>query len=255
MVVSANRFIAEEIQLHKLLQRDCPVLVYCSRRCTEADTGAVFAQVRMVNRTDRKITTVLLQIEGLRKDGSTLYTQQNIILADCHAAPHSLFGEERMLVLQRDAAASLRITVERVSFSDGTSWRKLPEQELLTAEEAGWRTCACGMPNPAENDVCDLCGAELPENEDSAAAPLPEIEIPTEPPLPKREALRPEDIRIPDEYPPTQVIREYYPVTVYETEEEEPEAPRWLVVLLSILGSLALAAAIGFFVYCLVYFM
>ena len=245
MVVSANRFLAEDIQLHTLLQPECPVLVYCSRRLTEADTGAVFAQVRMVNRTDCAITTVMLQIEGIHTDGSVRYTLPDLILADCHAAPHSLFGEERMLVLQREAVASLRITVERVAFSDGTSWRKLPEQRLLTAKQAGWRACACGMPNPAENTVCDLCGAELPEIVEEAVIT----------PLPKTDDVRPEDIRIPDEYPPTQVIREYYPVTVYETEEEEPEAPKWLVILLSILGSLALAAAIGFFVYCLFYFM
>ncbi|MBQ6431463.1 MAG: hypothetical protein IJJ99_06290 [Oscillospiraceae bacterium] len=244
MVVSANRFLAEEIQLHTLLQPESPVLIYCSRRCTEADTGAVFAQVRMVNRSNRTITAVMLQIEGLHTDGSVLYTLQDIILADCNAAPHSLFGEERMIVLQRDAVASLRITVERIAFSDGTSWRKLPEQKLLTAEQAGWRACPCGMPNPAENTVCDLCGAELPEIEETVVTPLP-----------KTESLKPEDVRIPDEYPPTQVIREYYPVTVYETEEEEPEAPKWLVILLSVLGSLALAAAIGFFIYCLVYFM
>ena len=245
MVVSANRFLAEEIQLHTYLQPECPVLVYCSRRSTEADTGAVFAQVRMVNRTDREIMTVILSIEGLDPTGTARYTQQDVILAQCHAAPHSLFGEDRMLVLQRDAVAALRITVERVAFSDGTSWRKLPEQELLTAKQAGWRACPCGMPNPAENTVCDLCGKELPEL----------VEEPVITPLPKTANLTPEDIRIPDDYPTPQVIRQYYPVTVYETEEEEPEAPKWLVILLTILGSLALAAAIGFFVYCLVYFM
>ena len=247
MVVSANRFLAEEKKLHTLLQPESPVLVYCSRRCTEADTGAVFAQVRMVNRTDRTVTTVILQIEGLDPAGTVRYTQQDIILAECRAAPHSLFGEERMLVLPRETVASLRITVERVAFSDGTSWRKLPEQELQTAEQAGWKSCACGMPNPAENTVCDLCGKELPQRTIEEETPAP--------PPPKTETVTPEDIRIPDEYAPAQVIREYYPVTVYETEEEEPEAPRWLVILLSILGSLALAAAIGFFVYCLVYFM
>lgn len=245
MVVSANRFLAEEIQLHTLLQPESPVLVYCSRRLTEEETGAVFAQVRMVNRTDRTVATVMLQIEGLHTDGTVLYTMRDVILADCGAAPHCLFGEERMLVVQREPVASLRITVERVGFSDGTSWRKLPEQKLLTAKEAGWRACACGMPNPAENTVCDLCGEALPEPVEEAVVT----------PLPTTNELKPEDVRIPDEYPTTQVIREYYPVTVYETEEEEPEAPKWLVVLLSILGSFALAAAIGFFVYCLVYFM
>lgn len=245
MVVSANRFLSEDVQLHTLLQPESPVLVYCSRRCTEKETGAVFAQVRLVNRTDRTVTAVILQIEGLDRAGTVRYTLPDLILADCSAAPHSLFGEERMLVLQRDAVASLRITVERVAFSDGTSWRKLPEQTLQTAQQAGWRACACGMPNPGENTTCDLCGEALPEK----------IEAPVVTPLPKTDTLTPEDVRIPEEYPPTQVIREYYPVTVYETEEEEPEAPKWLVILLSILGSLALAAAIGFFVYCLVYFM
>lgn len=243
MVVSANRFLSGEIQRNELLQLECPVLVYCSRRCTEQDTGAVFAQVRMVNRTDCAIATVILQIEGLLTDGSAVYTLRDLILAQCNAAPHSLFGEERMLVLQREAVDTLRITVERVVFADGTAWRKLPEQQLMTAGEAGWRSCTCGMLNPAENTVCDLCGAVLPEIEDAPAELIPQ-----------RKNLTPEDITVPEDYPAAQVIREYYPLTVYETEEE-PEAPKWLVILLSILGSLALAAAIGFFVYCLVYFM
>ncbi|MBO2527645.1 MAG: hypothetical protein CW335_05660 [Clostridiales bacterium] len=244
MVVSANRFLSGEIQRNELLQPECPVLVYCSRRCTEQDTGAVFAQVRMVNRTDCTIATVILQIEGMLADGSAVYTQRDLILAQCNAAPHSLFGEERMLVLQREAVDTLRITVERVVFADGTAWRKLPEQQPMTVEEAGWRSCTCGMLNPAENTVCDLCGAVLPEKE--------EIRIP---PAAHMEVLLPEDITVPEEYPPAQIIREYDPLPVYDTEEEEPEAPRWLVILLSVLGSLALAAAIGFFIYCLVYFM
>ena len=243
MVVSANRFLSGEIQRNELLQPECPVLVYCSRRCTEQDTGAVFAQVRMVNRSDRTITTVILQIEGLLADGSVAYTQQDLILAQCSAAPHSLFGEERMLVLQREAVETLRITVERIAFADGTAWRRLPEQQLMTAEEAGWRSCNCGMLNPAENTVCDLCGEVLPELPETSAEPIAQ-----------RENLTPDDIRITEDYAPAQVIREYYPMPVYETEEE-PEAPKWLVILLSVLGSLALAAAIGFFVYCLVYFM
>ena len=91
-MVSANRFVPCETQRHTELQPDCPVLVYCSKRCVEARSGTVFVRVRLVNRTDREIGTVCLQIEGRRADGSTAFTIGGLILADCGARPHRIFG-------------------------------------------------------------------------------------------------------------------------------------------------------------------
>ena len=71
---SANRFVPCETQRHTELQPECPVLVYCSKRCVETRSGTVFARVRLVNRTDREIGTVCLQIEGRRADGSTAFS-------------------------------------------------------------------------------------------------------------------------------------------------------------------------------------
>ena len=83
---------------------------------------------------------------------------------------------------------------------------------------------------------------EFPASE-QAPATMPD-------PLPAPEAPAPQPYPV-----AAPVVREYYPVPMPYAEEEEPEAPIWLVILLSILGALALAAVICFFIYCLVYFM
>ncbi len=264
-MVSANRFMSCELQRHTELQPDCPVLVYCSKRCVEARSGTVFARVRLVNRTDRRIRTVCLQIEGRRADGSTAFSVGGLVLADCGARPHSIFGEDRMLALGRAEAELLRIRVEHVVFTDGTAWHDVPERPMTTAEVAHWRRCSCGMVNPPDAAVCALCGSVLSDD----AAPTP-AGLPTEPAVPAQpeaETCPVESAPMPDElsapeapapqlYPMSApVVREYYPVPMPYAEEEEPEAPLWLVILLSILGALALAAVICFFIYCLVYFM
>lgn len=270
-MVSVNRFLPCRTQRHTELQTDCPVLVYCSKRCVEERSGTVFARVRLVNRTDREIGTVCLQIEGRRADGSTAFSIGGLVLADCGARPHSIFGEDRMLALGRIEADLLRVRVRDVIFTDGTVWHDLPERPMTTAVEAHWHRCTCGMVNPPEADLCALCGSALSEDfvPRMSAEPVPEPEIPTqpvdgmpepasasEPPAPVPEASAPvSEAAEPRPCPAApQVVREYYPVPM-PYEEEEPEAPLWLVILLSVLGALALAAVICFFIYCLVYFM
>ena len=267
-MVSANRFVPCETQRHTELQPDCPVLVYCSKRCVEARSGTVFVRVRLVNRTDREIGTVCLQIEGCRADGSTAFTIGGLILADCGARPHSIFGEDRMLALGRIKAELLRVRISHVVFTDGTAWHDLPELPMTTAEEAHWQRCTCGMINPSNAVLCALCGSALPDDAASQATPetsaVTALSEQTEPDAPASEM---ESVPIPDQTPAPQVlapqqysvsapvVREYYPVPIPCAEEEEPEAPMWLIILLSVLGAMALAAVIGFFIYCLVYFM
>lgn len=267
-MVSANRFMPCQTQRHTELQPDCPVLVYCSKRWVEARSGTVFARVRLVNRTDREIGTVCLQIEGRKADGSTAFSIGGLVLADCGARPHSIFGEERMLALGRVEAELLRVRIEHVIFTDGTAWHDVPVRSMTTAEEARWRRCTCGMINPPEAALCALCGCSLSdESAPQMPADLPaEVKAPaeTEAEASDREqgpALMPDLFPVPDTSAPQSytmsvpVVREYYPVPMPYAEEGEPEAPLWLVIVLSILGALALAAVICFFIYCLVYFM
>lgn len=261
-MVSANRFVPCETQRHTELQPECPVLVYCSKRCVEARSGMVFVRVRLVNRTDREIGTVCLQIEGRRADGSMAFSIGGLVLADCGARPHSIFGEDRMLALGRVEVDLLRIRVGDVVFTDGTAWHDIPERPMTTAETARWRRCTCGMVNPPEAVQCALCGSVLSDEAAPQTPAEPETPLQTEADPPAMEQtvvpdpLPAPEVPAPQPYPvPAPVVREYYPVPMPYAEEEEPEAPLWLVILLSILGALALAAVICFFIYCLVYFM
>lgn len=177
-----ERFDQLDVQRQTLLQPDSPVYVYCSRRSIERTSGAILAQVRMVNCSAYEVQTVFLQIEGLNAGGEVQYTLRELPITRCAAAPHQVFGETQLLMLDRTPVSSLRITVERVVFADGLLWRKLPEHTLIEEADSDWKRCSCGMMHPPEQERCILCGAELlPAQEEVPEAPTAApTEAPTE---------------------------------------------------------------------------
>ena len=181
-MITMSRFVMQNVQRHELLQPQCPVYLHCSRICSDPRSGASFAQLRLVNRSDWAIRTVLVSIECLNADGRICDTLRERFLVNCNALPHSVFGEEQLLALSHEPIEALRVTIERVLFSDGLSWRRLPEQRIVTVQEAGWRRCSCAMPNPPEASGCLLCGKPLDESRPPIAveAPFPEPELPSD---------------------------------------------------------------------------
>ena len=243
-MIPAARFAPLGTQEQEILQPECPVYVHCTRRSVERESGTPFLQVRMVNRADRPVGTVYLRIEGLDASGQVRYTLRELALTGLHAAPRAVFGEERMLVLPAQEAASVRVLVERVVFEGGTLWRRLPEHRLTTLAESGWRRCACSMPNPPESARCLLCGRPL--------AP-PQRELPPEAPQEVFPVWEPE----PAPMRPAPIVRDFtptYPEELYEAAEER-SAPRVLVVLLCIFGGAAVLAAAAFLTFCLLKYL
>lgn len=241
-MIPSARFTCLEAQRQTLLQPGCPVYVHCTRRSVERDSGTVLLQVRMVNCGEREIRTVYLRVEGLNFCGQMCYQVRELPLVDCAAAPRAVFGEERLLVLPRTEVASLRITVERVVFADGTLWRRKADARPFTVAEAGWTSCGCGMPNPPRSERCLLCGRTLA----SAQEPLPAQSLP---PVGLQTAVASER--------PAPIVRHFTPSYWGGTEEftqPESEAPRWLTVLLYIFGAAAILAAVAFLVFCLILF-
>lgn len=249
-MVSTDRFIAHELQRHGYLQPECPAYVHCTRQSEEPRSGARFLQLRLVNRGEDTIETVVFDLEGLDACGEVCYIRQGLVMAKCLARPGEIFGEERLFTLERRKAAAFRITVERVVFSGGMIWRRLPHHRLTTIQEAGWKLCDCGMPNPEESKSCLLCGKELALREDEET--------------PETEALFPQ-IRIsatPER--PAPILRRELPhrEMPFQTEEgdedeedEEEGVPGWLAVLLCVFGSLAILAVLAFVAFCLYRYM
>lgn len=238
-MVQSDRFLLHEVRKQTILQPECPVYIHCSRLCTEKESKANFLQIRMVNRSDRLISSVFLKLEGLAGDGSVLFEIPELVLGDCNALPHSVFGENRLIALGRKMPGDIRITVERAVFADGMIWRRLPGQKLTSLQEAGWTPCTCGMLNPPDAAVCALCGAELaakgqkisrPQNREEQRIPLSAC---------NRKAERPGPI-----------VRKFIPQQFPEEEEQGPS--RGLVILLVVLALLAVLAAAGFIYWCIV---
>lgn len=242
-MIPAARFTLLGTQEQEILQPECPVYVHCTRRSVERESGTPFLQVRMVNRADRPVGTVYLLVEGLDALGQVRYTLRELALTGLHARPRAVFGEERMLVLPAQEAASVRVLVERVVFEGGTLWRRLPEHRLTTLAESGWRRCACSMPNPPERERCLLCGRPL----------APPQETPQEAPREVLPVWEPEPVR----ERPAPIVRDFtptYPEELYD-EAEKRSAPRVLVVLLCIFGGAAVLAAAAFLTFCLLKYL
>ncbi len=257
-MITPERFALLPIQNQILLQPECPVYVHCFRQCTERRSGTAFVQVRMVNRSERCIKSVILSAQASCGE-TVMFRREELFLAECNALPGAVFGEERMLSLGKCNAPSLCFTVERVIFADGMVWRKLPGQRLQTAEESGWSRCSCAMPNPPQASVCALCGKPI------AAAPAAQEE--TEPefvePMPQESIAVLESV--PEAMPvyatvgaseerPMPIVRTepvYFPNAQAYCEEEEYSEKRWPSVLLCIVCVLALLVALGFLAYCL----
>lgn len=258
-MVPVERFDSLPMQRQPELQPDSPVYVHCSRLSIDRATGAVLLQARLVNRTARTVRTAVLRAEGLNAQGERLYETGELILTDCAAAPHSVFGETRIFALKPVPVQRVRLTVEEVSFSDGMQWRRLPGRGLVSEAEAGWLTCACGMRYPPEEGGCRLCGRGLVPEEAKPAQtqePLPDLVAEMMSrlmPPPQEEPSGPE----PEEERPAPVTRVFYEDPDEEDDDageedadDEREMPGWLVALLCVLGIAALLAVMAFLAYC-----
>ena len=258
MIQQSGRFTTSKIYRQALIQETCPVYVHCSRLCTDVRTGDKFLQLRLVNRTEMQIDHVFLRAEGLDPWGNPCGVLDGLVLPDCKAQGHSIFGEDRMISVGKLRASNLNVTVQAVSFSDGMRWRAGVSSAALPLEETDWELCACGLPNSPAREYCDLCRRRLINDYASE---------PEEEPVPVPEVLPdPEDedgprliLSIPDEKPaPIRRSEEElsfclnameYPEEYADDEEEG--VPRWLFTLLCVIGGIALLAAVVFLVYFL----
>lgn len=256
MMQALDRFTTSPPYRQALIQVGCPVYVHCSRICTDRRTGDRFLQLRLVNRRDREIETVILSIDSYDAWGNSCGKLTELILPSCKAQPHSIFGEDRLIALGKLRGAKMEVTVTCVGFSDGMLWRARAINSPCPLEESGWEVCACGLPNEPEQECCDLCGRKL--YQPVPAAPV--VEAPSEvaeapaAPMPEVPLFKPEPIlRTPEE------LQESYHAFVlaaqeYDTEdmeEEEEGVPRWLFILLCVIGGVALLAALTFLFYFL----
>ncbi len=221
-MIAADRFELLQTQYHKSLQPDCPVRIHCSRQCTDRRSGSQFVQIRMRNCSERTICSVFLCIEGLDACGSTLYEIREVILAECNAAPSEVFGEERMIVLEGKAAASLRIKVLRVSFADGMLWRAVAKrEETKKAPSAVKKVCDAPRKEPS-----------LLKREETDIQTAPFFEMPV--------SLQPR---------PAPIVRHFVPEPLPDNMHPKSLLGRGLVAWFIILGVLVLLTALGAIAY------
>ena len=160
-----RKFVYYPMQKAEVLQPECPVYVYGYGLAKQKRGNAAFVQVRLVNRTDKQVNSVFLRICGRDQQGNSLYELQYVPLVDCIGEAYKDFGEEQPLFLPQGDVSKLEIHVMDVLFEDGMVWRIQNSHRLMTAEEAGWVTCSCGMKNPAEAARCVFCGKGAPKTE------------------------------------------------------------------------------------------
>ncbi len=229
-----DRFISQAPRRQMELQPDCPVYVHCTCLSREKRSGAEFVQLRLVNCSDKQVSTVSFAIEALDAFGQVSAVQGELVLADCKAQPGGIFGEDKIFALQLPGRERLRVVIKRVAFADGMLWRGQPESQLLSPRELGWTLCSCGLPNGPERKICPLCGRTTVQEEaeeEFFSIPIPEP-IVRPAPIVRREL-------------PVQ-LRPDFEEEEDEEDEEDESVPAWLSVLLCIFGALAILAVLGF---------
>ena len=173
-MILPDRFTMQPMQKQSFVQSECPIHVHCTRRFTDKRSGTNFIQVRLVNCSERLICDVYLCIEGFDRNKNRCFVRNEVVLADCNALPHTIFGENRILSLGSENAASVLVTVERICFADGMIWRKLPRHKLTDTES--WSACVCGMKNHPNAASCSFCSRSLTEEAAQAQLPAPPVE-------------------------------------------------------------------------------
>lgn len=236
-MLQTDRFVLHESQRHLFLQPESPVYVYCTRQSEEHRSGAGFLQLRLVNCGEKSVETVVFDLEGLDACGESVCALRGLVMAECKAAAGKIFGEDRVFALPRRSFHSLRVTVRLVTFADGMCWKMLPDHEITTVQEAGWKVCRCGLPNPSGRGHCRLCGERL-NSEDM------EITMPSE--LPPELLQQPAPIVRREMPAPSPEQEVWYEEPAKEEEDEDEGVPIWLSVLLCVFGSLAILALLAF---------
>ena len=180
-----RKFVYSPMQKPAAIQPQCPVYIHGYVLARQKYGEAAFVQIRMVNRGDRSVRSVFLRIEGKDPFGNSLYDLQYVPVLDCGGDSGRIFGEEQPLFLPQGDVSTLDISVLDILFEDGMIWRKQSGHALMTAEEAGWVTCSCGMKNPAGHP-CAYCGMEV---EQTATLPVEEPAVSQEEPTEEMPAV------------------------------------------------------------------
>lgn len=269
-MIPTDRFQQGATHRQELFQPECPVYVRCVRLCVDSKSGSRFLQMRLVNRTERTVQGVCFRLNGIDRCGKRLYTMTGMILANCNAPAYSAFGEERMFALLPKEADSAQVIIESVSFRDGMLWRRLPEQQIWNLRELGrnWEEVLSSpekksepQETPAPVEQAPPAEEPVPVKEEQSSNPLRSAQEALQE---LRSALDEEDWEgeSPEEtFPvilekPAPILRERPAQEESEPPEEEEEEggmPRWLVVLLCVLGGVSLLAVAALVVFCIHY--
>lgn len=265
MMQQTGRFTFSKTYRQDLIQKDCPIYVHCSRLCSDDRTGGRFLQVRLVNRSDKAVENVVLTVKGIDGCGNACGQLSGLILPDCKAQPHSIFGEDRMIAVGKLRAQKAELMVERVSFADGMIWRRRTASEPVALKGSDWKLCECGLPNPPGNCRCDLCGRAQEKGaepvSEQCAEQTPETGVRAALSREEQPFLRQQEAEELPEGKPAPVMRSEQELAqravmldayLDEAEtEEEDGVPRWLFVILCVIGGIALLAAVAFLLYFL----
>ncbi len=216
---ASDRFALQPMQKYSQISSGVPVLICCSRQCTEVRSGVPFLQLRMRNLTDRLICSVFLTIEGFALSGKRVFRMREVIVPDCNAKSGELFGEARMIAIEA-ITADTRITVERVVFDDGMIWCKATAYRPMVFE-------------PVREEPEPIVGS------------APSARIPQQPTellegdrtLPSKEQMRlgrgtTEPLALKSEQRPAPIVRESLPMLpVMQNKQTKVNAlPAWILV-------------------------
>ena len=213
-MASYQRFQTLSSGTQNLFDPDSPVWVSRYRLSLDLESGKRLLQLRLVNRSDKKISRVFLRIKCFEATTRKATVLELVPMPAVLALPGRAFGERSLVEITPPQTSFVEAFAQRVVFSDGTAWDESSTRNYLAFAEPvpvrtddpdygllkeralqggvrnsyrfhtqkGVWTCTCGQPNSGASLRCDHCGADRlwleknmdPDYREPAPTPAPE---------------------------------------------------------------------------------
>ena len=175
-----------------LYTRGAPVIIEAGVLLSDTDTGAILAQLKYRNISDKPIKSMKVSLDLKDDIGRPIEGKLEYRYMDLSVNRDGFFGDRSAILISEKSCRAFSVMVDEVAFDDNTvwcgvklMWRKLPGQQSirevsdsnefirLYTDRFGWKAsyflkeyrdlwfCCCGALNHENETQCHICGQPL----------------------------------------------------------------------------------------------
>ena len=173
-----------------LYSEGCPVIIKAGALHKDIESGAIIAQVKMLNIGEKSITSCKVSVRAYENNGDEVEGVKVFSYLDINVGIGSEFGSKVPIFIPDRTARSFSVDIREIVFTDGTvqrfdnsEWKTLPIQttiqeyfhnnnelieqydeetkgsgKFLPEKKNGLFLCTCGAVNLDSSEKCYVCG-------------------------------------------------------------------------------------------------